>query len=55
MGRIPACHKGELHSCDKCGFWYGEYDSRLKKQDDKWVCRWCVDTLTEKERKEQAR
>ena len=53
MGRLPPWAKGELRECVKCGRWYPERDSRIVKKDDKWYCKWDIDTLTDKERAEQ--
>lgn len=53
MGRLPSFAKGELRACAKCGFWFPERDPRILKQEGRWVCKWCYDSVTDKQRTEQ--
>lgn len=55
MGRIPPWYKGQMRECAICGFWYEERDFRMKRRDNKWVCKWDYDTLTDLEREEAIR
>jgi len=55
MGRLPNWAKGEQRECVICGWWLPERDTRIRKRDGKWVCKWDYDTLTDKERTEQVR
>ncbi len=52
MGRIPGWSKGQMRNCAVCDDWYGERDYRMKRQEGKWVCKWCYEKLTDKERLE---
>ena len=54
MGKLPSWYKGQMQTCVICGFWYGEYDKRIMQRDGKWVCKWCNDTVTQKEAIEQS-
>lgn len=51
MGRLPSVAKGRLRECFRCGFWYPERDSRIRKINDRWLCIWDIDTLTDEQRR----
>ena len=53
MGRKPVIAKGMLVNCVVCDFWYPERDFRMKKQEGKWKCKWCYESLTLKERHDE--
>ena len=55
MGRRPPWHKGKLIFCDVCGFWYGAYTGKIRKQDNFNKCPDCYDTLTDQQRQDQIR
>ena len=54
-GRKPAWYKGQMRNCVVCDTWYPERDFRMKTQEGKFKCKWCFDTVTDKERAEQLR
>lgn len=51
MGNLPSWAKGKQVECAICGFWYGERDSRIRKRDGKFICKWDWDTVQDKNRK----
>ena len=52
---LPAWYKGRLVRDDIDGFWYGEREAKLFKQEGKLVSKHNFDTLTDKERQENIR
>jgi len=53
MGRRPAWAKGQHRLCVVCSYWYPERDFRMSRQDNKYKCKWCVESLTELQREQQ--
>lgn len=51
MGRLPPSAQGRMRECFRCGFWYPERDSRIRKIKGKWTCIWDVDTLDDEQRR----
>ena len=52
MGTLPRQARGRKIFCDICGTEGFERDSFFSKQEGKLKCKFCVETLTEKQRQQ---
>lgn len=51
MGRLPSTAKGRMRECFRCGFWYPERDSRIRKIKNRWLCIQDIDQLDDEQRR----
>lgn len=52
---FPSWYRGKLVREDRGGFWYGDREGKLFKQEGKLVDKQMFDSLTDKQREEQIR